>query len=112
MQLGAASGLEVLNRAVSGRSSASFLAEGHLDRALEELRPGDLVLIAFGHNDPKDDERFADVHLAYPAALRRIDRKSTRLNSSHVAISYAVLCLKKRKRRITNDGRSYSGHNY
>src|SRR5699024_6512597 len=72
MQLGAASGLEVLNRAVSGRSSASFLAEGHLDRALEELRPGDLVLIAFGHNDPKDDERFADVHLAYPAALRRM----------------------------------------
>src|SRR5690625_5503442 len=29
------------------------------------------------------------------AALR--DRKSTRLNSSHVAISYAVFCLKKKK---------------
>src|SRR5437870_8150046 len=29
---------------------------------------------------------------------RRIDRKSTRLNSSHVAISYAVFCLKKKKR--------------
>src|SRR5439155_7328289 len=28
--------------------------------------------------------------------LRRRDRKSTRLNSSHVAISYAVLCLKKK----------------
>src|SRR5690625_6760014 len=28
---------------------------------------------------------------------RRIDRKSTRLNSSHVAISYAVFCLKKKK---------------
>src|SRR5690625_6454834 len=27
---------------------------------------------------------------------RRIDRKSTRLNSSHVAISYAVFCLKKK----------------
>src|SRR5437660_3691337 len=27
----------------------------------------------------------------------RIDRKSTRLNSSHVAISYAVFCLKKKK---------------
>src|SRR5207253_10846996 len=27
-----------------------------------------------------------------------IDRKSTRLNSSHVAISYAVFCLKKKKR--------------
>src|SRR5690625_5876598 len=30
-----------------------------------------------------------------PAA---VDRKSTRLNSSHVAISYAVFCLKKKKK--------------
>src|SRR5438067_8660817 len=28
----------------------------------------------------------------------RIDRKSTRLNSSHVSISYAVFCLKKKKK--------------
>ena len=28
----------------------------------------------------------------------QIDRKSTRLNSSHVAISYAVFCLKKKKK--------------
>src|SRR5439155_25221119 len=31
-------------------------------------------------------------------ALARSDRKSTRLNSSHVAISYAVFCLKKKNR--------------
>src|SRR5690625_6184982 len=30
--------------------------------------------------------------------LQREDRKSTRLNSSHVAISYAVFCLKKKKK--------------
>src|SRR5690606_41723799 len=30
-------------------------------------------------------------------ARRRLDRKSTRLNSSHVKISYAVFCLKKKK---------------
>src|SRR5690625_6559158 len=29
-----------------------------------------------------------------------LDRKSTRLNSSHVAISYAVFCLKKKKHKI------------
>src|SRR6266508_7049693 len=28
-----------------------------------------------------------------------VDRKSTRLNSSHVAISYAVFCLKKKKKK-------------
>src|SRR5207249_7569406 len=32
------------------------------------------------------------------AALQRLDRKSTRLNSSHVSISYAVFCLKKKKK--------------
>src|SRR5690554_7297548 len=30
------------------------------------------------------------------------DRKSTRLNSSHVRISYAVFCLKKKKKKTTN----------
>src|SRR5215208_8141332 len=33
----------------------------------------------------------------------RGDRKSTRLNSSHVAISYAVFCLKKKKNQPTRD---------
>src|SRR5947207_13176775 len=31
---------------------------------------------------------------------RAVDRKSTRLNSSHTVISYAVFCLKKKKRRL------------
>src|SRR2546426_6731916 len=33
---------------------------------------------------------------------RRQDRKSTRLNSSHLVISYAVFCLKKKKKIIKN----------
>src|SRR5689334_23408723 len=32
---------------------------------------------------------------------RRSDRKSTRLNSSHSSISYAVFCLKKKKKKTT-----------
>src|SRR5690606_42007116 len=36
--------------------------------------------------------------------LPAIDRKSTRLNSSHVKISYAVFCLKKKKYKIRTDG--------
>src|SRR4051794_41850676 len=31
-----------------------------------------------------------------------LDRKSTRLNSSHPSISYAVFCLKKKKKQTTN----------
>src|SRR5437899_11166791 len=34
------------------------------------------------------------------AARWRADRKSTRLNSSHLGISYAVFCLKKKKKKI------------
>src|SRR2546426_5250893 len=32
-------------------------------------------------------------------AVRHVDRKSTRLNSSHLVISYAVFCLKKKNRK-------------
>src|SRR5690349_23814342 len=37
------------------------------------------------------------------AIERKIDRKSTRLNSSHVEISYAVFCLKKKKKQKNNE---------
>src|SRR5207248_11799941 len=42
------------------------------------------------------------VSVAY--ALDAQDRKSTRLNSSHRTISYAVFCLKKKKKRLKNRG--------
>src|SRR5437870_11024825 len=48
---------------------------------------------AFVEADGVDDER---------------DRKSTRLNSSHVAISYAVFCLKKKKKIIIRSCSRYS----
>src|SRR2546426_9399971 len=35
-----------------------------------------------------------------PPTAEAVDRKSTRLNSSHLVISYAVFCLKKKKRRL------------
>src|SRR2546426_9096050 len=35
------------------------------------------------------------------AGLALLDRKSTRLNSNHLVISYAVFCLKKKKRQVT-----------
>src|SRR5256885_12298404 len=38
----------------------------------------------------------------------RPDRKSTRLNSSHLVISYAVFCLKKKKRALSQLSIAYS----
>src|SRR5947208_11389099 len=43
--------------------------------------------------------------LALRAAAQ--DRKSTRLNSSHQIISYAVFCLKKKKKNSRHDKRTY-----
>src|SRR2546426_8499238 len=40
-----------------------------------------------------------DVPLPLVQWVARIDRKSTRLNSSHLVISYAVFCLKKKKKK-------------
>src|SRR5262245_64224132 len=42
---------------------------------------------------------FAHVRSAHPRG--RADRKSTRLNSSHLGISYAVFCLQKKRRNKT-----------
>src|SRR2546426_8399070 len=47
------------------------------------------------HHDPPE---------LHEAALRMgVDRKSTRLNSSHLVISYAVFCLKKKKNKMLTD---------
>jgi rhamnogalacturonan acetylesterase len=52
--------IEVVNRAIGGRSSRTFLTDGRWDAILEELGPGDFVMMQFGHNDGgpiNDDSR-------------------------------------------------------
>src|SRR5207247_8176493 len=50
--------------------------------------------------------QWSHVHLLSPYRDTRVrDRKSTRLNSSHEWISYAVFCLKKKKSTITGEGK-------
>src|SRR3712207_8014684 len=48
--------------------------------------------------------RAAEAHLvaSLDAVYAMLDRKSTRLNSSHANISYAVFCLKKKKHQLTS----------
>src|SRR5205085_12537488 len=43
-------------------------------------------------------ERLKKILAEQPTPLREVDRKSTRLNSSHSQISYAVFCLKKKNK--------------
>ncbi len=43
--------VNVLNRARAGRSSRTFITQGHWDWVLNEMKRGDIVLLQFGHND-------------------------------------------------------------
>ncbi len=43
--------INVVNRAVGGTGARTFIAQGYWDRALSLLKPGDLVIMQFGHND-------------------------------------------------------------
>jgi len=43
--------INVVNRAIGGRSSRTFLTEGRWDDILKELKAGDTVIMQFGHND-------------------------------------------------------------
>jgi rhamnogalacturonan acetylesterase len=52
--------IKVVNRARGGRSSRTFQTEGLWDQVLKEMKPGDFVLMQFGHNDGgavNDDSR-------------------------------------------------------
>lgn len=46
--------LNIVNRAVGGTSSRSFRNTGYWDRVLKMMKPGDFVIIQFGHNDNGD----------------------------------------------------------
>src|SRR5436309_11518528 len=59
--------------------------------------PGLDVTLHAGDAGSGDQERPL-VRRVFSLGLLRRDRKSTRLNSSHVKISYAVFCLKKKKK--------------
>jgi len=43
--------INVVNRAVGGTSSRTFISAGYWDRVLAMLKPGDFVMMQFGHND-------------------------------------------------------------
>jgi len=59
--------MKIQNLALAGRSSKSFLSEENYETLKNSLGEGDYLLIAFGHNDEKDDDpvRFTDASKVY-----------------------------------------------
>src|SRR5436309_10496097 len=79
------------------RSSGALVVPAGLIRKLRGDEPPDNATHAAFSADPAARSRIEKLAMG---AVRR-DRKSTRLNSSHVKISYAVFCLKKKKTENT-----------
>ncbi|MFJ7058917.1 rhamnogalacturonan acetylesterase [Streptomyces griseobrunneus] len=92
--------LRVANHAVNGRSSKSFIDEGRLTALLAGVRPGDLVLIQFGHNDQKteDPARGTDPYTTYQEYLRQY------VKGARARRARPVLVTSVERRRFTADG--------
>src|SRR5438132_2177352 len=75
---------------------AAVTTDAHLP---EENRPAILEIDA--ERNKSEQRRKAEQRHATADDVERADRKSTRLNSSHTVISYAVFCLKKKKKEHT-----------
>ncbi|MFE2943628.1 rhamnogalacturonan acetylesterase [Streptomyces sp. NPDC059255] len=98
--------LTVANHAVNGRSSKSFLDEGRLAPVLEALRPGDLLLVQFGHNDEKADDptRYTEPWTTYQECLR------VYVAGAAAAGARAVLLTSVERRRFDTAGNSLPTH--
>ena len=87
----------VENHARGGRSTRSFRDQGLWQAVLERLRPGDFVLIQFGHNDQKKDEaRAAAPFGAYQENLRRYIRETREKGAEPILVTSV-------HRRVFND---------
>jgi lysophospholipase L1-like esterase len=58
----------IVNHAVNGRSTRSFITEGRWQKLIDALQPGDWVIIQFAHNDEKI---FPNSHGEFQDNLRR-----------------------------------------
>ena len=75
----------VCNQAHSGLTARCFCEDGHLEIVKKHLRPGDLLLIQFGHNDQK--RRALQPQTGYPAYLRKIAEETRALGALPVLVS-------------------------
>ncbi|WP_262249799.1 rhamnogalacturonan acetylesterase [Parapedobacter soli] len=73
LQLYVDESIAVENHALNGRSTKSFRDEGHWEKVRARIKPGDYVIIEFGHNDQKvkSPDRYADPEVGFPSQLRQ-----------------------------------------
>jgi pectinesterase len=85
--------IRVDNHAVNGRSSKSFIDEGRWDKVVEKMKPGDYVIIQFGHNDEKPKaDRHTDPGSTFDYNLARFVRETR----EHGGIPVLMNCVVRR----------------
>ena len=78
-------GITISNHAENGRSTKSFIDEGRFDKILEEIKPNDYVICAFGHNDEKiqDPLRYTEPFGSFQKNLdyfaKEVEKKKARI---------------------------------
>jgi lysophospholipase L1-like esterase len=90
----------VENHARGGRSTKSFISEGRWQVVLSRIKPGDYVLIQFGHNDQKnkDPKRFTNPYTGYRRNLERYVNE-TRAKQAHAILATSIV-----RRKFNDDG--------
>ena len=79
------------NHAVNGRSSKSFIDEGRWDKVLSRVKPGDYVVIQFGHNDEKPKaDRHTDPGTTFDANLERFVNESRERGATPILMNAIV----------------------
>ncbi|UTN03426.1 rhamnogalacturonan acetylesterase [Flavobacterium bizetiae] len=79
----------VVNKAVNGRSTKSFINEKRWDSIYKKLKKGDYVFIEFGHNDEKieDSTRYTNPHTSYRYNLIRFVKESREKGAIPILLS-------------------------
>lgn len=79
------------NHAVNGRSSKGFIDEGRWDKVLSRIKPGDYVVIQFGHNDEKPKaDRHTDPGTTFDANLERFVNESRERGATPILMNAIV----------------------
>ncbi|WP_035651059.1 rhamnogalacturonan acetylesterase [Flavobacterium sp. ASV13] len=81
--------ITVVNKAVNGRSSKSFINEKRWDSIYKKLKKGDYVFIEFGHNDEKieDSTRYTNPHTAYRYNLIKFINESREKGATPILLT-------------------------
>ncbi|PHY20419.1 rhamnogalacturonan acetylesterase [Caulobacter sp. BP25] len=81
--------VSVANHAESGETLKSFLIERRLDKILSQIKPGDWLLIQFGHNDQKTQwpQSYAEASTTYRDYLRVYAGEARRRGASPVFVT-------------------------